>query len=126
MTEEQKALYAKAYPNEDPDTADLVDIQFRPTTQLVMDHKADQKGAPVYTYVFTKQVGDDGVYHTAEIPYVFSNTAEQEPLADTMTALWSSFAHTGVPRPRVPVWKPYAGKRETMILDDKELYDPTP
>lgn len=121
MTEEQKALYAKAYPNEDPDTADLVDTQFRPTTQLVMDHKADQKGAPVYAYVFTKQVGDDGVYHTAEIPYVFSNTARQEPLADTMTALWSSFAHTGVPQAKgVPAWKPYTRENgETMILDDK-------
>lgn len=121
MTKEEKALYEKAYPNEAPETAELVDILFRPTTQLVMDHKADQKGAPVYAYVFTKQIGPYGVYHTAEIPYVFHNTKDASSLEERMTALWSSFAHTGVPKADgVPEWRPYTRENGyTMILDDK-------
>jgi para-nitrobenzyl esterase len=120
MTDQQKILYAKAYPQEDFDTAEFVDTQFRPTTKLAMDHKAEQNGAPVYAYVFTKQVGNAGVYHTAEIPFVFSNTKEASPFADTMTALWSSFAHTGIPKAKgVPEWKPYTVQNGyTMILDD--------
>lgn len=121
MTQEQKAMFAKAYPNEDPRGADLVDTQFRRTITMAMRAKARQGGARVYAYVFTKQVGDAGSYHTAEIPYVFSNEAEHSRLEDQMTALWSSFARTGVPRASgVPEWKPYDEKDGfTMILDDK-------
>lgn len=121
MTPQQKAMYAKAYPNEDPNTAELVDTLQRPTAMELANLKADQNGAPVYAYVFTKQIGSDGVYHTAEIPFVFSNNAEEAPLSDEMTALWSSFAHNGVPSaPGVPEWKPYTRQNGyTMILDDQ-------
>lgn len=121
MTAEQKTLYAKAYPDEDPGGAELVDTLYRPGTVEIVNHKAEQGGAPVYAYVFTKQVGDIGAFHTAEIPFVFSNTAEETPLSDEMTALWSSFARIGVPSARgVPEWKPYTRQNGyTMILDDK-------
>lgn len=120
MTRRQKNLYAKAYPFEDPADAPLVDTQFRPTTLMVMNHKADQNGAPVYAYVFTKQADVAGVYHTAEIPFVFSNTASPSRFADTMTELWSSFARTGVPAAAgVPEWLPYTRQNgATMILDN--------
>lgn len=121
MTDEQKKLYAEAYPNEDPATAPLVDTYFRPTTLEVMEHKAEQKGAPVYAYVFTKQVGDAGVYHTAEIPYVFGNLQQPEKMETTMMQLWTNFAHTGVPSAEgVPEWKPFTKENgNTMILDDQ-------
>lgn len=121
MTSEQKALYARAYPNEDPRTSPLVDTQFHATITMAMCAKASQGGAPVYAYVFTKQEGDAGSYHTAEIPYVFSNTAKPSKLADEMTELWSSFARSGVPSAKgVPEWRPYTVKGGfTMILDDK-------
>lgn len=122
MTEEQKKLYAKAYPNEDPATAEDVDVMFRPTSLEVLNHKAAQDGAPVYAYVFTKQAdAAAGAYHTSEIPFVFSNGKDDAALQDTMTALWSSFAHDGVPKAKgVPDWKPYTeANGNTMILDDK-------
>ena len=122
MTDEQKSLYAKAYPNEDPAGAEDVDVMFRPTTLEVMNHKAAQGGAPVYAYVFTKQAdAEAGAYHTSEIPFVFSNGREDTKLQDTMTALWTSFAHSGVPKAEgVPDWKPYTEENgNTMILDDQ-------
>jgi para-nitrobenzyl esterase len=121
MTQRQKSLYAEAYPFEDPADAQLVDTQFRLTTLMVMNHKADQNGAPVYAYVFTRQADNAGVYHTAEIPFVFSNTAIPSRLADTMTELWSNFARTGVPSAAgVPEWLPYTRQNGyTMILDNK-------
>lgn len=122
MTQEQKDLFAKAYPNEDPMWAPYVDTMIRQPMLEIMSHKATQK-APVYAYVFTKQVGDGkaGVYHTAEIPYVFSNTPVPSPLADQMTALWANFAWTGIPFANgVPRWEPYTHKKGyTMILDDQ-------
>lgn len=121
MTQEQKNMFAKAYPNEDISSAPYVDTVLRPSILKVMAHKADQGGAPVYAYVFTKQIGDAGVYHTAEIPYIFNNLKEVSPLADTMTELWSSFAWTGTPSAAgVPEWKPYTRQNgNTMLLDDK-------
>lgn len=121
MTDAQKAMFAKAYPNEDPGYAPYVDSIIRLPTLEIMDHKADQNGAPVYAYVFTKQIGNAGVYHTSEIPFVFNNTKEPSKLADTMTALWSSFARTGVPSAAgLPVWKPYTrANGNTMIFDDQ-------
>lgn len=121
MTQEQKNMFAKAYPNEDIGVAPYVDTILRPSLLKVMAYKADQGGAPVYAYVFTKQIGNAGVYHTAEIPYIFNNLKEQSPLADTMTKLWSSFAWTGRPAADgVPAWKPYTRQNgNTMILDDK-------
>lgn len=125
MTQEQKDLFAQAYPNEDPKWAPYVDTMIRQSMLEIMSHKAKQKG-DVYAYVFTKQVGDGtvGVYHTSEIPYVFSNTPEPSPLADQMTALWANFAWTGIPFAKgVPVWQPYNYKKGgyTMILDDQSV-----
>lgn len=121
MTETQKAMFAKAYPNEDLSYAPYVDSIIRLPTLEIMDHKADQGGAPVYAYLFTKQIGNAGVYHTAEIPFVFNNLKEPSALSDTMTALWTSFARDGVPSVAgLPVWQPYTRSNgNTMILDDR-------
>ena len=86
----------------------------------IMSHKADQNGANVYAYVFTKQLGDMGSYHGAEIPYIFKNT-DDEQLAKTISSAWVNFAKTGVPSAEnLPEWKPYNRKdAAAMILDDK-------
>ena len=99
MTDEEKAEYAKAYPNEDPETAPLVDTLIRKPMLKIMSHKADQNGAKVYAYIFTKQIGEMGSYHTAEIPFVFNNVAAEadKKLANTISAAWVNFAKTGVP-----------------------------
>lgn len=88
-----------------------------------MNHKADQGGAPVYAYVFTKQNADNngaGVYHTAEIPYVFSNIKDPDQLATTMSLAWANFARYGKPSALgLPQWERYTRQTQaTMILDD--------
>lgn len=120
LTEQQKLLYMQTYPSKKPDSADYVDTAFRLSALDVVNHKARQNGAPVYCYLFTKETGAAGAYHTSEIPFVFSNAPEDEKLQDTMTALWSSFAHNGVPSAaNVPEWKPYTeANGYTMLLDD--------
>lgn len=124
ITAEQKAMYAKAYPNENPEDADLVDTLIRLAMLRIMTFKSDQNGAPVYSYVFTKQVRDAGSYHTSEIPFVFNNNKDETELSRQMATAWANFARYGKPTaPGLPEWKPYERKnRGTMILDDKSEY----
>ena len=118
MTDEQRQAYAEAYPNEAPETAALVDTLIRKPMLKIMSHKADQGGVPVYAYVFTKQAGGMGVYHGAEIPYVFHHA--EDPLAKTVSEAWINFARNGVPSAEgLPEWEPYTRESgATMILDD--------
>ena len=111
----------QAYPNEAPETAALVDTLIRKPMLKIMSHKADQNGAAVYAYVFTKQAGDMGVYHGAEIPYVFAHA--DDPLAKTVSEAWISFARDGVPAAEgLPEWAPYTRESgATMILDDESV-----
>ena len=120
MTAEEKAEYQKAYPNEAPETAMYVDTLIRKPMLKIMSHKADQNGAKVYSYLFTKQIGDQGSYHTAEIPYVFANIGNDK-LSDTMSEAWANFAKTGVPSAKdLPEWEPYNRENmAAMILDDE-------
>jgi para-nitrobenzyl esterase len=93
-----EASFAEAYPNEEISNAGMVDSTIiRLPLLKIMSHKADQNGANVYAYVFTRQVGDYGSYHGAEIPFVFRNTQEESGLVDTVSSAWVSFARSGVP-----------------------------
>jgi len=122
LSADTQKLYNEAYPGEKPNEAAAADTFLRLPLLKIMSHKADQGGAPVYAYVFTKQNEDDtaGVYHTAEIPYVFSNTPKQEKLATTMSLAWANFARYGKPSaPGLPVWESYNRETQaTMLLDD--------
>lgn len=122
LSADTQKLYNEAYPGEQPDEAAALDTFIRLPLLKIMSHKADQGGAPVYAYVFTKQNENNvaGVYHTAEIPYVFSNTPKQEKLATTMSIAWANFARYGKPyAPGLPVWECYNRENQaTMILDD--------
>lgn len=119
LTPQVNRDYAAAYPNEDPTGAEELDTLIRLPILKITAHKADQGTAPVYSYIFTKQIGDQGVYHGAEIPFVFEH-ADDWMLADTVAGYFTSFARNGVPSvPGKPAWEPYT--RQTgavMILDD--------
>ncbi|MBR1738037.1 MAG: carboxylesterase family protein [Firmicutes bacterium] len=121
MTDEQREMYAQAYPNEDPETAPYVDTLIRKPMLKIMSHKADQKGADVYAYIFTKQIGDMGSYHGAELLYVFGTGDADKELAQTVMQAWTNFAKTGRPSAdALPEWEPYDRENmATMILDDK-------
>lgn len=121
MTDAEKKAFASAYPNEDPSDAENVDTLLRLPILKITAHKADQNGASVYSYVFTKQDGNQGSYHGAELPYVFGNNAQNQNLEKTVQNFWGSFARDGVPSSDgADTWEPYTrNSGAVMIIDDK-------
>ena len=124
-----KEEFKNAYPNESDTAALYVDTTLirLPILKLTA-HKADQNGAPVYSYIFTWGTS----YHTAEIPFVFSNIdkmqpsgdrAEAEKLSDIMSNAWINFAKTGNPNGEgVPSWEPYTRDGGATMIFDNESY----
>jgi len=96
--------------------------------------------SPVYRYYFTRRppgapelsinwrLAAPGVFHSAEIPYVFNNLAlvkewtwEQDDMriAEMMSSYWTNFAKTGNPNGKgLPLWPAYksGGKGQVMEL----------
>ncbi len=71
---------------------------------------ASASGAPVFLYAFEREpenglIADGGVFHAAEIPFVFGIDefplgkvgAAGKPVSDTMMAMWTRFATERVP-----------------------------
>ncbi|MDO4340876.1 MAG: carboxylesterase family protein, partial [Eubacteriales bacterium] len=119
MTDEQKELFSNAYPSKSVENASNVDTLIRLPMLKIMSHKADQKGAPVYAYVFTKQDAKMGSYHGLEIPYIF-RSIDDNTLSNTISTAWVNFAKTGIPSAEnLPEWEPYTREEgATMLLDD--------
>ncbi|HOX29198.1 MAG TPA: carboxylesterase family protein, partial [bacterium] len=90
----------------------------------------------VYLYFFTKPLTDKGmlkdwgVFHGAELGFVFQNfnflgmsaySDDNLALSKKVIALWSSFARTGVPSaPGVPAWPRYNSKTAPFLKIDSE------
>ena len=120
-TNELTAALREAYPNKAELTAEQVDTTtIRLPLLKIMAHKADQKGAPVYAYLFT--YGNS--YHGAEIPYVFNHAdgnEEELALAEQVSQSWVNFARTGTPGAEgMPEWEPYTREGGATMLLDKE------
>ena len=107
------AAFKKAYPNESDTSALYVDnTLIRLPILKLTAHKADQNGAPVYSYVFSWGTS----YHTAEIPFVFNNM-------DIMSSAWINFAKTGNPNgDGIPDWEPYTRSNSAVMIFDNETY----
>lgn len=121
-TGELTSALRAAYPGKPDLTAEQVDTAtIRLPLLKIMTHKADQKAAPVYAYVFT--YGDS--FHGAEIPYIFDNltdgSQEETALANQISQAWVNFAKTGIPSAEgLPQWEPYTSEDgATMLLDTK-------
>ena len=121
--------FKKAYPNESETSALYVDnTLIRLPILKLTAHKADQNGAPVYSYVFTFGTS----YHTAEIPFVFNNIdkvtvsgdrADAENLSDLMSSAWINFARTDNPNgDGIPTWEPYTREKGAAMIFDNESY----
>ena len=121
--------FKKAYPNESETSALYVDnTLIRLPILKLTAHKADQNGAPVYSYVFTFGTS----YHTAEIPFVFNNIdkvtgsgdrADAEKLSDLMGSAWINFARSGNPNgDGIPTWEPYTREKGAAMIFDNESY----
>jgi para-nitrobenzyl esterase len=116
-------------------TAITSDVVFRLPSLSFAEALAD-KGAEVYTYLFTWTSpflgGILGSAHALEIPFVFGSVAERavQPysgsgpaaiaLSDSMIRSWSAFAITGDPScDELGQWHAYdAVKRNTMVLGE--------
>ena len=121
-TEELTEAIRSAYPAKNDLTAEQIDTTLiRLPLLKIMSHKADQKGAPVYSYVFT--YGNS--YHGAEIPYVFDHAdgnAEESALAGQISQAWINFAKTGTPgTDQMPRWEPYTRESGAAMLLDTEF-----
>lgn len=129
VTDEVREAYQSAYPNEDPDGAADVDTLLRLPVLNVTAHKADQYesdgGAPVYSYIYTKQESGYGAYHGAELPYIFgtgSGTSDPD-WTNEIQSIWASFARTGVPEvPGADTWEPYTRENGAVMILDEESY----
>jgi para-nitrobenzyl esterase len=111
-------------------------------TRELAKRKADQHGAPAYTYRYDWETPEGGGHmrspHTIEIPFVFNNIKIAGPLiskmpeayalADKTSSAWVAFARTGNPNtPKLPKWPAYlAASRDTMLFNDdcRVLSDP--
>ena len=128
--------FKKAYPERKAVDALYVDALLRKQTLKTTRLKADQNGAPVYSYIFAwDNPMIDGMamsFHTAEIPFVFNNIDKIEglikgrgkdayKLAGKISQVWINFARTGNPNAEgLPKWLPYNTKNgAVMIFDDK-------
>lgn len=122
MSNAERTEYKKAYPNEDESTAPLVDTLLRLPLLKITAHKADQNGAKVYSYIFTKWVNaQTGASHTVEIPYVFANT--DDPLSKIISTLWANFAKNGIPSADgLPEWEAYTRENGSVMILDDESY----
>lgn len=112
----------------------LSDQMYRRNDTLAADRKAEQGGAPVYSYLITwrSPVLDGRLKspHTMCIPFVFGTYdaaagmlgtgSNRSELSRKMMGAWTSFAASAVPRALgLPAWEPYnAASRPTMIFDD--------
>jgi para-nitrobenzyl esterase len=127
--------FAAAYPQRNPADALYAESLLRIPALKTARLKADQKGAPVYNYLFawdTPILGGFAMsYHTAEIPFAMSSLALTETahgngdaakaLADKMSRAWVAFARTGNPNIKgLPNWRPYTRESgATMIFKDQ-------
>ncbi len=121
--------FLKAYPNKKKADALYVEVWIREGALRILNAKAVQNGAPVYSYIFTWETPVMGgyamAYHCSELPFVFNNIALSEKitgggdktqaLADKMSQAWIAFARTGNPG-----WEAYTKDNgATMIFDDE-------
>lgn len=115
--------YQRADPRASPSdvlgavTTDYIYIR---NTRRVATLQSAAKGAPVYSYLFTRRTPvAHGILlcpHMLEVAFVFGdptaawmvggNGPDVAPLTKVMIATWSAFAHTGNPNnPTVPHWR---------------------
>lgn len=126
--------FLEAYPDKKLADAYFIDTLVRPGTITTAQLKADQQGAPVYSYMFSYESPVmDGVgmaWHCAEIPYIFNNAGLVDSatgggdaafaLADKMSLAWIHFARSGNPNhSRLPEWPAFTRDNgATMIFDN--------
>jgi para-nitrobenzyl esterase len=108
---------------------------FRGSTDLEAERKADQAKAAVYKYYFQwyspVREGKLRAFHTLDIPFAFDSVdlapsmagsgPERQPLADKMSSAWVAFARSGNPNHKgIPKWSPFDTKRRATMIFNNE------
>jgi para-nitrobenzyl esterase len=110
-------------------------LGYRNRIQSMVALRDKQTGAaPTYQYLFQWQSpqldGVAGAWHTADLAFVFDNTAlcdqgtgntpEAQKLARTTATAWANFARTGNPSQPGLTWTPTNATRcATMVFDNQ-------
>lgn len=132
-TEEYIKAFDEAWPNHSVNDLLSSDRLFRPKTIICADYISARRSAPTYMYMFTwRSPLNQGSVHGHELKFCFNTlnhggnelpnpTADDQKLADLMSASWANFAKTGNPNASgLPQWNTYnAEKGEMMIFDYK-------
>jgi len=129
-----EAAFRRSYPEMRPADWLYVDRLFRPGAIAAANLKSDQRGAPVFAYLFAWQSpimdGVSRATHCMEIPFVFNNIAladqvtgggsAAEAMADKVSRAWIHFARSGDPTVKgIPLWPAYTRDNgATMVLDN--------
>ena len=132
-TDDFIAAFKKVYPEKTPREMLAIDLSFRPGAIKQATLKSEQKGAPVYHYLFTWQPTTNvlAASHGMELPFMFNNvalqpemtgnTAEAHALEDIMSSAWIQFIKTGDPNhDGMPKWEPFTTDNPVyMVFDNK-------
>jgi len=100
----------------------IADGTFVCGAKLVVQHTN-----PSFLYHFAYRGGRPGVYHGAEVPYIFDHTFSlfgQRSLAETMGELWVSFANTSRPGSEKE-WPQYTNSTDANIVFDIVRFKPS-
>ncbi len=125
--------FKKVYPDKTPREMLAIDLAFRPGAIKQATLKSEQKGAPVYHYLFTWQPTTNvlAASHGMELPFMFNNvslqpemtgnTEEAHALEDIISSAWIQFIKTGNPNhDGMPKWEPFTAENPAyMIFDNK-------
>ena len=134
-TDEYIQAFDEAWPGHSPNDLLSVDHLFRPKTLLTADHISVRRKAPTYMYMFTwRSPLNQGSVHGHELKFCFNTlnhagnelphpTADDQRLADLMSAAWAQFAHTGIPSADgLPTWPVYTPRGGDMMIFDHKCY----
>ena len=135
MAERFLALYPHRTAAEAADSMEVI-ARDRSMASLVIfaEQRSGASGQPVYAYLFTHPVPVAqppgwGTFHTGEVPYLFDMLdtsrrpygAEDDRIADQISAYWLGFMRTGVPGgDGMAPWPAVrSGTGEVMMLGDR-------
>ncbi len=131
--EEYVNTFKKVYPEKSPREMIAIDLGFRPGAIKQATLKSEQKGAPVYHYLFTWQPTTNvlGASHGMELPFMFNNVAlqpemtgntkEAHALEDIISSAWIQFIKTGDPNHEgMPRWEPFTAEQPVYMQFDNK------
>lgn len=125
------AAFKKVYPKKTPREMVAIDLGFRQGAIRQATLKSEQKGAPVYHYLFTWQPTTNvlAASHGMELPFMFNNvalqpemtgnTVEAHALENIVSSAWIQFIKTGNPNHgSMPKWEPFTAENPACMIFD--------